>query len=431
MWWTMSWRNLWRNRRRTMLTIAAISLGQLVLIMMVSFMSGFNELMLEQVARSGMGHVQLHHPEYLEKKTAGLVMPDAARVTAACDAVDGVEGVSPRLIFSGAIRSSTSSTVQVVKVMAVDPEREARFSAIADKVIEGGFVTPPEGANDPDAPLRVRNRRGVLLGAKLAKHLKVELGSKVRLDTAGFQGATVASAFWVTGILKTGSDSFDKHMVMVPMDAMQEATGAGDVTHEISVMVTDPERIEEVAAAIRNALDLSDEPGGAIVVQPWWEVSPDIKQMLDLSESWNAFLYMLMMVILSAGILSTMFMVVYERRREFGVQLALGTGPGALFRGVMLEALWIALVAAALGLVMGGVAVYFLKTYGLDLSFIVGGFDFQGMFIENVYRGSADPKVFIDPTLVVVIGTLLFALWPAIRVARMKAIDGIRQGAQA
>jgi len=432
----MSWRNLWRNRRRTLLTVAAISMGQLVLIIMVSFMCGMFELMLEQVARSGMGHVQLHHPEYMEKKTAGLNMPDAAKMTAAVEAVGGVEGVSPRLLFSGTIRSSTASNVQVVKVMAVDPEREGRFSALSEKVIEGGFVTDPEGSGDPDVPLRKRVRRGILIGAKLAQHLKAEMGSKLVISTVGFEGSSVQTAFWVTGILETGSNSFDKHMVLVPLDAMQASTGAGDVAHEISVMVSDAERIEEVAAAIRGALDLPADgslaaDGPPVVVQPWWEVTPDIKQMLDLSGSYNMFLYMLMMVILSAGILTTMFMVVYERRREFGVQLALGTGRAALFKGVMLEALFIALLAAAVGLFLGAIAVYFLKEYGLDLSFIVGGFDFQGMFIENVYRGSAAPKVFIDPTLVVVIGTLLFALWPAARVARMKAIDAIKQGGQA
>jgi ABC-type lipoprotein release transport system permease subunit len=436
MWWSMSWRNLWRNRRRTLLTIAAISLGQLVLIIMVSFMSGMFDMMLEQVAKSGMGHVQLHHPEYLEKKATGLSMPDAGKIIAAVEAVDGVEGVSPRLLFSGAIRSSTSSAVQVVKVMAVDPEREARFSALAQKVVEGGFVTAPEGAGDPDGPVRLRNRKGILIGAKLAQHLKVELGSKIRLDTAGFHGATVATAFWVTGILRTGSDSFDKNMVLVPLAAMQEATGAGDVIHELSVMVSDSGRIEDVAASIRGVLELPADGtvaagGPPIVVQPWWEVSPDIKQMLDLSGTYNGFLYMLMMVILSAGILTTMFMVVYERRREFGVQLALGTGRLQLFWGVMLEALWIAMVAAGVGLILGAIAVYFLVTYGLDLSFIVGGFDFQGMFIENVYRGSAALEVFVGPTLVVIIGTVFFALWPALKVARMKALDAIHQGGQA
>ncbi|MBM4371155.1 MAG: ABC transporter permease, partial [Deltaproteobacteria bacterium] len=371
-----------------------------------------------------------HHPDYLEKRTAGLTLEGAAGLVAAVEAVPGVAAVSPRLLFSGAIRSSTSSTVQVVRVLAVDPAREARTSALADKVVEGGFLAPPPGSNDPDAPLRVRSRHGMLLGVELARHLRVELGSKVRLDTAGFHGATAASAFHVTGILETGSDSFDRQLVMVPLDAMQGATGAGDAVHEIAVTVSDLRDIEAVTAEIRSAVG-GPEGSGGVAVQPWWEVSPDIKQMLDLSRSWNAFLYLLMMVILSAGILTTMFMVIYERRREFGVQLALGTGPWSLFRGVMLEALWIACVAAGIGLVLGRIAVYFLEEYGIDLSFLVGGFDFQGLFIENVYRGASTPEVFVEPTLVVVLGTLAFALWPALRVARMKALDGIRQGGQA
>ena len=426
----IAWRNLWRNRRRTMLTLAAIGLGLTLLIAMVSFVYGMQEMMIEQVARSSNGHVQLHHPEYLEKRTARLVMRDASRLTKAIEAVPGVRGFSARLLFSGAIRSSRASAVHVVRVVAVDPDQERRFSSLAEKVIRGEFVAPPPETQDPDAPARVRGRHGVLIGKKLAAHLKADLGSKLRLDTAGFQGTTVAGAFYVTGILETGSDLFDKHTVMVALSDMQAVTGAGDVAHEISLMV-DPEvdpaalviRVQEAIAALPDQGSL-----GPIAVQTWWEVLPDIKQMIDMTGAWNGVLYMLMMVILSAGILTTLFMAVFERRREFGIQLALGTRGVTLFWAVMLEALFIALLSAALGLAFGGAIVAYLVRHGLDLSWLMGGFDFAGMFIENVYRGSAAPRVFVEPTLVVMTATMLFALWPAAKVARMRALDGIRQG---
>ena len=423
----IAWRNLWRNSRRTMLTVAAIGLALTVMIFMVSFIEGMMDMMVDQVARSSMGHVQIHHPEYLEKRRSKLVMNEATRLADIVKGVPGVETMSERLLLTGAIRSSTSATVRVVSVMAVDPDQEREFSSLASKVIEGGFIVPPPEALAPDAPDRVKERRGILLGTKLAQQLKVELGSKVRIDTAGFRDATAASAFWVTGILKTDTDTFDKHTVFVALEGLQEVVGAGDVAHEFSVMAESSDQVQELKDRIVAAIEAENKDGamGPVQVQTWWEVAPEIKQMMDTNQAWSGVLYLLMMVILSAGILTTMFMVVYERRREFGIQLALGSRPSLLFAGVMAEALWISALAAGVGLVLGGICVAWLVVYGLDLSFLGGGFEFSGMFVENVYMGSAEPKVFAEPTMVVVIGTLLFALWPALRVARMKPMDGI------
>lgn len=426
----MSWRNLWRNKRRTMLTVSAIGLGLVFLITMVSFMEGFMEMMVEQIARSSMGHLQIHQKDYLEKRSTKLVIEDASRVADVVEQTPGVKALSSRLVFSGSIQSNMSSSIQVVRVMAVDPERERDFSALVDKVTQGGFVVPPPESLAADAPMRARSKRGILIGKKLADQLKVGLGSKVRLETAGFGGGSAASGFWVTGILETGTEAFDKQLVMVSLQDMQKVSGAGDVVHEISVMVEDASAIEAVSDRVRNRFEaqLGAEAAGTIRVAPWWEISPDIKQMMDASGAWNAMLYLLMLVILSAGILTTMFMVVMERRREFGVQLAVGTRPAMLFAGVMMEALYIALLSALVGLALGGVAVYFLAAHGLDLSWLMEGIEWSGLFIPNVYIGSSQPMVFVEPTVVVFVGTILFALWPALKVARMKALDAIRQG---
>lgn len=424
----MAWRNLWRNRRRTMLTIAAISLGLGVLITMVSFMEGMMEMMMEQIARSSVGHIQLHQPEYLEKRSTNLFMQEGEKLTVVVAGVDGVTAISPRLLFSGSIRSSLSSTVRVVQVIAVDPELERNFSGLVDKVVEGGFVVPPPESLEDGAPLRVQGRKGILIGRKLAEQLKVELGSKLRVDCAGFQGATTAAAFYVTGILRTGTDAFDKGVAMVSLRDMQAVTGAGDVIHELTVMADDTQDLDALASTIAAKLADAGITQDTVKVQPWYEVMPGIKQMLDMSGAWSGVLYMMMMIVLSAGILTTMYMVVFERKREFGVQLALGTRSGRLFAGVMLEALYIAGLASLIGLAVGALSVAYISTRGIDLSGIMEGFEFAGAFIDNIYRGAVTAKVFVEPTIVVFAGTVLCALWPSLKVARMKAIDAIKQG---
>ncbi len=431
----MAWRNLWRNGRRTMLTVAAISLGLALLITMVSFVVGMQEMMVEQVARSSIGHLQIVRPDYLKKKRVGLVFPEADEITSALEGLEDVKAASPRLRFSGAIQSSNSPTMQVVDIMAVDPKREAKFSALVDKVVAGGFVVPPEEATDADAPARYRSRKGILLGSKLASLLKVELGSKVRVDTAGLRGGTVSGAFYVTGIAKTGADSFDRSLAIVGIEAMRTLANTKDTAHEIAVMVKDHSDIAGAATRIENGLgDVlakleTEHPDAMVTVAPWWEVSPEIKDMLDMSRSWSSILYLFMLVILSAGVLTTVYMMIYERRREFGIQLAVGERPMRLFASVMLESFFMGALSVAVGLVFGGIGAGYFHYHGLDLRFLLGGFDVGGLFMENVYRGSIAPSVFIEPSVVVFLGTILFALWPSMRVARMKALDGIQQGA--
>lgn len=424
----MAWRNLWRNRRRTVLTIAAISLGLAVLMTMVSFMEGMMQMMVEQIARSSLGHIQIHHPDYLEKRASNLLLEQASGMIRVVSKVDGVKAAAERMLFSAAIRSNLSSTVRVVRMVGVDPARERDFSGLVDKVEQGGFVVPPPESLDPSAPARVRERKGILIGRKLAEQLKVELGSKVRVDCAGFNGATAAAAFYVTGILHTGTDAFDMNTVLVALDNLQEVTGAGDVVHEVTLMAHDPKTLDQLAERVRQALLAAGFQDDGFVVQPWYEVMPEIRQMLDLSQAWSGILYLMMLIVMSAGILSTMYMVVFERRREFGVQLALGTRPMRLFITVMTEACYMALLSALVGLAVGALSVAYISTQGIDLSGIMKGFEFSGAFVDNVYRGAMTPKVFVEPTLVVVFGTLAFAFWPSLRVARMRAIDAIKQG---
>lgn len=431
----MAWRNLWRNGRRTLLTVAAISLGLGLLILMVSFVVGMREMMVEQVARSSIGHLQVVQAEYLSKKRVGLVVPQATRITLALERDPEVLAASPRLHFTGAIQSSHSPTMQVVDLMAVDPQREKHLSALADKVTVGGFVVPPPEATRADAPERYRMRKGILLGRKLAALLKVDLGSKVRVDTTGFRGATVSGAFYVTGIVDTGAESFDRTLALVNLADMRELSMAGDVAHEIAVTLRNASDIEGSTARIARGLEVTlnkvsqEEKVPAPLVAPWWDVNPEIRQMLDMSKSWSGILYLFMLVILSAGVLTTLYMMIYERRREFGIQLAVGERPARLFLSILLESFFLGVISVAIGLVLGALGAGYFHYVGLDLRYLLGGFDIGGLFMENIYRGSIAPEVFVEPSVVVFVGTVLFALWPAAKVARMKALDGIQQGA--
>jgi len=445
----IAWRSLWRNTRRTALTAIVISVGLSFLMFIVSYLEGMQGKMVGQIARSGMGHVQVHHPQFVKLRQALLVVPDAASLVTEIEAMDGVMSVAPRMILTAAIRSSRSSAVEVVQLTGVDPERETIVNQIAENVVDGGFVTQPPEATAAGAPARHKLRKGITLGNKLADLLQVELGSKIRVDMAGFEEATTSAAFYVTGLVATGNENLDRSLAMVRLSDLQEATGAADAAHEFAVTLEDPaltpplkERIEQMVQArkvplVPEADDWADEgeakdDGPALAsleALTWGEVNPELNNMMGMFDAVSGTSYFLVLILMSAGILTTMYMLIYERRREFGIMLAIGTSPMRLFVNIMTEAAMLSFLGVAVGTALGSVFVYLMTTYGIDLQWFTNErMDFAGMVIDTVLIGAASVRVFTEPAMVVFCGVLLFSLVPALRVARMRAMDGIGEG---
>lgn len=445
--WRLAWRNLWRNPRRTLLTLTIIAIGLSLLMFLVSYIDGMTDKLQDQLARSSMGHLQIHHPQYRTQQQIDMLVPDVASTVAIVEELPGVKAVRPRLSVAATIRSSMSSTVRSVQLLGVDRAREIGASLTPEQVVLGDYVAPPPEALSPAAPARHRLRRGITLGDKLAALLKVELGSKVRLDMACLSASNCSGAWYVTGIVDTGSDTADQAIAVVSLAGLQQVLGTGDRVHEISALMDDGKETAAVVESIRSALsdvrvplrqmELSwvermtgsdaelQETEAGLAVEPWWEISPDVHAMLGMMGKASGFMYVLMLILMSSGILTTMFTVVFERKRELGVQAALGTSPWRIFYGSIAEAAWLALLGVALGTVLGSVWVWLMTEYGIDLSGMSGTMNAGGVDIGTVLRGKMSVRVFTEPALVVFFSTLVFALFPSLKMARMKPVEAM------
>lgn len=448
--WRLAWRNLWRNPRRTMITLSIIALGLSLLMFLISYLEGMSEKLGDQLARSSVGHLQIHHPQYRTQRQVDMLVPDATAVVEVVARLPEVSAVRPRLTVAATIRSSMSSTVRSVPLLGVDRERESGASLVADQVIAGEFVVPPTEALAANAPLRHRGRRGITLGDELAESLNVEMGSKVRLDMACLSAANCSAAWYVTGIVDSGSDSADQMIALVDLRGLQEVLGAGDGVHEISALLHDGTKVAAVVATLTKEfagyqvplrqMELSwvqQMAGGGtekvatvgpLSVEPWWQINPDIHAMLEMMSMASGFMYTLMLILMSSGILTTMFTVVYERKRELGVQAALGTSPWRIFYGSIAEAGWLALLGVALGTALGTVWVWLLTEYGIDLSSLSGdsgGLSAGGVSMGNKLVGKMSLRVFTEPGLVVFLATVAFALLPSFKMARMKPVEAM------
>lgn len=444
--WRLAWRNLWRNTRRTVLTMTIIAMGLSLLILLASYLVGMSGKLQTQLARSSIGHLQVHHPQFRSQRQVDMLIPDASKVVDAMENLPEVEAVRPRITLTASIRSSMSSTVRIVPLLGVDRNREIGASRTPDQVIDGQYVVRPPEALEPDAPMRHRMRRGITLGDKLARLLNVGLGSRVRMDMAGLTEATVSGAWYVTGIVDTGADSVDQSIAIVDIAGLQQLLGAGDQVHEISALLYDGAQTDAVVDTIAGKLasvevelrqlelswadqmssdDLQSPTHGVLAVESWAAIAPDVKAMLGMMDMASGFTYALMLILMSSGILTTMFTVVFERRRELGVQSALGSSPWRIFAGSMTEAVWLAALSVGLGLAVGGVWAWLLTTYGIDLSGMSGNLSAGGLTIDSVLKGEMTVGVFVEPAMVVFVATMLFALLPSIRMARMKPVEAM------
>jgi len=273
------------------------------------------------------------------------------------------------------------------------------------------------------------------------------LGSKVRVDTTGLSQPTASSAFYVTGIIATGADSLDRVLALVDLGDLQEVIGAGDSVHEVTIVAAQGFQVAQVAAQVAEALsfvevslesdrediamngEAADGPAppsvAGLEVAPWWDILPDLKGLFDMMDSVFGFIYLLMLLLMSGGVLSTTYTMVYERRREFGIQLALGTSPWRLFGSVMTESVWLALLSILVGTALGGLFVFLLCRYGIDLRRFSGAFNMGAVQIDSVLVGRVSTKVFTEPAMVIFLGTIVFTFIPALRLARMKPIDAM------
>ena len=334
----VAWRNLWRHRRRTLITAAAMGVGVALCMASIALQDGMYTQMFDVMVTDSLGHVQLHHPEYPARKRLHDAMDDSDELREAIAGVDGVTLSTPRLFaFALAGGEETSAGAQVI---GVHPSDEDSLTGISEKLTTGDWL-----AADAD--------RQVVLGIDLAEDLKVEVGDELVLLGQDAYGGMANDLFTITGIARTGQTAMDRGGAWVHIADLQTFLAMEGKVHEVLVVGDDVDSAGALHAGIR-ALPAAE---GALV-RTWNEANPSTAQMMGMQDVGAMILLSIVLSVAALGVLNTMLMSVFERVREFGVLRALGLGPGRLMSLVVLESLLLAAVASGMGLVMGA---------GLDL----------------------------------------------------------------
>jgi ABC-type lipoprotein release transport system permease subunit len=408
---TMAWRNLWRNRRRTIITISSLAFGVMLAVIFTALTDQSMGDAIDLAARMSNGHVTIQDRDYRDspavERTVAATSDLRARLGADADVIEVVPRITGQLVLATANDSFGAGFI------ALDPALDDAhsFAPLGQLVAGRLFAT-----DDP---------QGIVLGKTLAANLGARVGKKVVYTLTDKRGEIVSGLGRVSGIVATGSTSADAALCLLPIGAVRTLLGyGGDEATQLAVYVRDQRRAALVARRLAGVL-----PPNAVALS-WAEVNPELAGFVTMKVVGSQVLEALVVLLIAAGIFNTLFMSVMERLREFGILLAIGFSPGRLFRLVVWESLWLALVGLAVGVVVTLPVYRYLHTHGIDMSARVGRgqLDVAGGILSMVIRATLYPDHAAMIAVAIVGVTLLSGLYPAWRAARVQPVDAIKLG---
>lgn len=408
----IAWRNIWRHRSRSLVLMTAIALGMLAGVFTLGFSWGLSKQRMDNMINKVLSHVQLHTPAFKEDASVKSYIPRGIAIKDSLKRQPGVAAAAARLLLNGML--SVAGGSYGAQIHGIDPADEAALTGL-DKMIVAGAYFEGEG--------RIPQ---VLIGAKLAEKLgmKTESGWKMRKDVVlSFQALNDTAnslRFRVAGIYVHHDARYEEFNLFVRREALAEAIDpkgdAAGMAHEVALRLQDPEQI--VAARDQLAANYA-----SLKAEEWRELAPDLRLM---TESFRMTVYILMTIILLAlafGIVNTMLMAVLERTRELGVMMAVGMNKRRLFIMIVLETLMLALGGAAAGMLAGWLLNGWFGKRGLDLAAV--SMDFGYGFDSKVYN-QLDGHYYWEIAALVLLVTLVAAIWPARRALALKPVEAIR-----
>lgn len=400
--WTIGFRDLIRNRRRTFTTMVAVALGMVVVLLMAGMLAGVFDSALRDNIRITTGHLQLRADSYEVEKMSLLakdLVQDPGALVAQAEAIPEVQSVAPVLWASTVL--STPRESAGLQISGIDPD-DLFHEPIRQSVVEGEYLAA-------DA------RGQILLGKRLADDMDIAAGDRVSLATGNASGSLEEGIFTVAGIYNSGFPSYDQNTVIMPLAQAQSFTGTGDRASSIIIMLNDREDTEKVAALV-------SVPG--IGIYNWEDLNQLILQMVEAGGAFYYVIYIIVILVVAILIANTLLMSVFERTREIGILASLGMKQHQIMLMVLMEAACLALIGIAFGVVMGLGAVAYMARVGFDIGEDTASM-VEGMSFSSKMYPAYAPDQFLILSLLMLGIVILVSIYPAWYASRMEPVEAL------
>jgi ABC-type lipoprotein release transport system permease subunit len=401
----IAFRNIFRRKRRSILTGMMMAGAFVLFSLSFGFVDGGYDMIIDMFTRDRTGHVQVHAEGYLDKRSLYKRVSDVKSTGSAIEETGGIEAWAPR-VYGPALAFAGQKTTGL-NLMGIDPALEPRVTRLKQKVGKGKFISSDQLAYE------------IILPMKTARILRVALGDEVALISQAADGSPATSLFTVTGLIEDNNSSYGDMTAFTHIDTARDFFVLGEGAHEIAVLLSNHWKSREAAGRINQALE-----GTGLEASPWEVVESQFYQAMQADVKGNWITLSVLTVIVAVGILNTILMVILERTREYGVLKAIGTRPSQIFKLIVLETILLAALSIIVGS-LGGLAVnaYFAK-YGITYPEPI---EWGGMMIQHM-KARITPRTIWTPSLVIFATALVVSIWPALRAARIVPVKALRKG---
>ncbi len=399
----IAWRNVWRNRLRSGIVIAAIAIGLFGGIFSIAFMEGIAQQTVNASIALQVSHIQLHHPLFLDDEELKYRISGAdsilAQLTRNPDVVTAARRYRVRAM------ASTAGGGTGVEIIGIEPEVEKKVTNVWQKITTGDYFST--GRRNP-----------IVVGERLAGKLKVKVGQKIVLTAQADDGTLTGGAFRITAIFRSDNSLFDETRIFADYrDLSRLLVLPENESHEIALLLRQPQKITSAAGLLASQYpDLK--------IETWREIAPDLGMLQGLMQQMMFMFLVIILIALAFGIINTMLMAIVERTRELGLLMALGMSKIRLFVMIMLETIFLSLTGGSIGMAVSAAVIHYYSRRGIDLSIVGEGLAAIG-YAAHVYPGVAAP-FFVILTLLVVLTAILSAIYPARKALKLRPAEAIR-----
>jgi ABC-type lipoprotein release transport system permease subunit len=404
MFFQLGWRNIWRNRRRTLVILTAVVIGVWSMIFLGALMRGVADQFVLNGIKTLTGHIQVHHPGYRDDPVVENSMTEPLGVEAAlAELLPHGSRWTPRVRVNAVVSNARHSTG--VTLVGIDPPREAAVSFIGGAVTEGRYLN----SDDP---------YGIVVGQALVDKFETTLDRKLVLMSQDTEGEIASRAFRIIGIYRAEMEATEKQFIFITMSAAQDVLKLQDGISEIAILLPVHEAADQVAGALRTEL-----PAAEYEVNTWQEILPMVTAILKIYDFFIYIWFLVVFIAMAFGIVNTTLMAVFERIREFGLLKALGMKPRWIIQEVIIESICLLILGMIIGNAAGFLSVLALSANGINLSSFAAGTEYWGMS-RVIYPAILGQDVIVANLVVFILG-LLVSLYPAVKAARFTPVEAL------
>ena len=403
MYFRIAWRNIWRNKRRTLITIASIFFAVILAIFMRCTINGVFEKMTSDVVGLSSGYIQVHKKGYWDERSIDNTFEEKKQMTSILQNEREVIATSPRL-ESFALASSGERTKGIM-VMGIYPEKEEAITHLSEKISAGKFI------NDNDNSVEVAEG--------LAQYLQLKVSDTIVLLGQGYHGSMAAGKYPIKGIIKLGSPELNKSVLWMPMACSRELLGTGERLTSISLLLKNDEHMDEIKQRL-----VQQTQGEDYEIMTWKEMLPELDQLIQGDKSAHFISVNILYLVITFGIFGTILMMLNERMHEFGILIAIGMKKRILATILLMEIMLMALLGTIFGSVVAyPIALYFNMHPILFTGSLAKAYERFGMAPEMPL--STDISNFTSQANIVFLIALVLSIYPLIRISRLRVIKAI------